>query len=135
MSPTEWVARAEQRANLARLPFVARRLSSRFSVQPRRVTAAVLDGVTSREQTAGDAEAALHRRTPEAMPEKGRLIEPPLADLDSLPAPLTAGEREVLELFDSCLADEWEIYIQPYLNGLRPDFVLLHPRNGIAVFG
>ena len=29
---------------------------------------------------------------------------------------------------------EWEIYVQPHLNGLRPDFVLLHPRAGIAVF-
>ncbi|MGY4828624.1 hypothetical protein ACVNIS_08610 [Sphaerotilaceae bacterium SBD11-9] len=28
----------------------------------------------------------------------------------------------------------WEIYIQPHLNGLRPDFVLLHPRCGIAVY-
>ena len=32
------------------------------------------------------------------------------------------------------LAPEWEIYIQPHLNGLRPDFVLLNPNVGIAVF-
>ena len=29
---------------------------------------------------------------------------------------------------------DWEIYIQPHLNGLRPDFVLLHPKKGIAIF-
>jgi hypothetical protein len=29
---------------------------------------------------------------------------------------------------------DWEIYVQPHLNGLRPDFVLLNPRIGIAVF-
>jgi len=40
----------------------------------------------------------------------------------------------VFELFDAHLPIEWEIYIQPHLNGLRPDFVLLHPRVGIAVF-
>ncbi len=27
----------------------------------------------------------------------------------------------------------WEIYVQPHLNGLRPDFVLLHPAVGISV--
>ena len=26
------------------------------------------------------------------------------------------------------------IYVQPHLNGLRPDKVLLHPRVGVAVF-
>jgi hypothetical protein len=40
----------------------------------------------------------------------------------------------VLEMFDQTLDPEWEIYVQPHLNGLRPDFVLLHPRVGIAVF-
>lgn len=40
----------------------------------------------------------------------------------------------MLELFDRELAPEWEIYIQPHLNGLRPDFVLLNPDVGIAVF-
>lgn len=29
---------------------------------------------------------------------------------------------------------DWEIYIQPHLNGLRPDFVLLNPNVGIAVY-
>ncbi len=47
---------------------------------------------------------------------------------------MTAGEQKVLELFDRELAPEWEIYIQPHLNGLRPDFVLLNPNVGIAVF-
>lgn len=27
----------------------------------------------------------------------------------------------------------WEVYVQPHLNGLRPDFVLLHPYLGVAV--
>lgn len=40
----------------------------------------------------------------------------------------------MLDFFDRHLADGWEIYVQPHLNGLRPDFVLLHPQAGIAVF-
>lgn len=26
------------------------------------------------------------------------------------------------------------MYVQPHMNGLRPDIVLLHPRIGVAVF-
>ncbi len=63
-----------------------------------------------------------------------RVISPPLSEIGDLSPPLTAGERQVLEFFRSLLPEEWEIYIQPHLNGLRPDFVLLHPENGIAVF-
>ena len=64
-----------------------------------------------------------------------RLISPPAAEHDSLRQPLTDGEKLVFEFFDRYLLDEeWEIYLQPHLNGLKPDFVLLHPRNGIAVF-
>ncbi|MCC7494877.1 MAG: NERD domain-containing protein [Fimbriimonadaceae bacterium] len=63
-----------------------------------------------------------------------RLIEPPRDQLDRLRTPLTAGERRVLDFFDETLDQAWEIYIQPHLNGLRPDFVLLNPHAGIAVF-
>lgn len=63
-----------------------------------------------------------------------RFISPPLNQLASLRTPLTTGERQVLYFFDEHLAPEWEIYIQPHLNGLRPDFVLLNPEVGIAVF-
>ncbi len=62
------------------------------------------------------------------------IIDPPIAELSKLRQPLTAGELVVLEFFRSNLSKEWEIYIQPHLNGLRPDFVLLNPSTGIAVF-
>jgi hypothetical protein len=35
---------------------------------------------------------------------------------------------------DRRLPEEWEFYVHPPLNGLRPDLVLLNPRAGIAVF-
>ncbi|MBH9553959.1 AAA family ATPase [Inhella gelatinilytica] len=63
-----------------------------------------------------------------------RVIDPPLAALPSLRQPLNDGERRVLEWFIEILPAGWEIYIQPHLNGLRPDFVLLHPQRGIAVY-
>ena len=63
-----------------------------------------------------------------------RIIDPPKDQWDRLPTPLTPGEREVFELFTETLPPEWEMYIQPYLNGLRPDLVLLNPYAGIAVF-
>jgi hypothetical protein len=62
------------------------------------------------------------------------IIEPPLSQLDKLRQPLTEGEHLVLQYFLRNLGHDWEIYIQPHLNGLRPDFVLLNPHTGIAVF-
>jgi hypothetical protein len=62
-----------------------------------------------------------------------KIIDPPLNALDSLPTPLTAGELVVLKYFSTSLGSDWEIYIQPHLNGYRPDFVLLNPKVGIAV--
>lgn len=63
-----------------------------------------------------------------------RVISPPLSQLAKLRQPLTAGERAVFQLFRQHLPKNWEIYLQPHLNGLRPDFVLLNPNCGIAVF-
>lgn len=63
-----------------------------------------------------------------------RKIYPPISELNNLKQPLTSGERKVLDVFDQNLAPEWEIYLQPHLNGLKPDFVLLNPYVGLAVF-
>lgn len=63
-----------------------------------------------------------------------RIVCPPIEELDRLRQPLTKGEKRVLEYFDKTLPLSWEIYVQPHMNGLRPDFVLLHPKNGIAVY-
>ncbi len=63
-----------------------------------------------------------------------RLIEPPIKEFQNLRQKLTRGEEMVFEMFHRNLSPDWEIYIQPHLNGLRPDFVLLNPNVGIAVF-
>ena len=63
-----------------------------------------------------------------------RVIAPPREQHNKLLTPLTDGERRVIDLFDAKLQPGWEIYVQPHLNGLRPDIVLLHPGAGVAVF-
>jgi hypothetical protein len=62
-----------------------------------------------------------------------RIIEPPRDQHPHLRQPLTAGELRVLDMLDDKLPPEWEIYLQPYFNGLKPDFVLLEPNVGIGV--
>jgi hypothetical protein len=63
-----------------------------------------------------------------------RVISPPVKAFEELRQPLTRGEMTTFEMFDRVLPPEWEIYLQPHLNGLRPDFVLLNPKVGIGVF-
>jgi hypothetical protein len=63
-----------------------------------------------------------------------RHISPPISELKSLRTPLTEGEWRVFHFFNNHLPKAWEIYIQPNMNGLEPDFVLLNPDVGIAVF-
>ena len=63
-----------------------------------------------------------------------RVIEPPLNELSNLRTPLNPAEEIVLAFFDQHLPPAWEIYIQPHLNGMEPDFVLLNPKVGVAVY-
>ena len=63
-----------------------------------------------------------------------RIIDPPKDQWVRLPTKLTSGEQKIFELFSAKLPVEWGMYIQPHLNGLRPDLVLLNPYAGIAVF-
>ena len=39
-----------------------------------------------------------------------RVIVPARDELDALPTPLTAGERQVLDFFENIPSAEWEIY-------------------------
>lgn len=62
-----------------------------------------------------------------------RIVHPPQNQFEKLRQPMTRGERMVFDVLDGHLEEDWEIYIQPHLNGLRPDFVLLNPKIGIVV--
>lgn len=61
-------------------------------------------------------------------------IFPSWEQLTNLKTALTKGEHTLAKFFDENLPLEWEIYIQPYLNGDRPDIVLLHPRIGLVIY-
>ena len=63
-----------------------------------------------------------------------RLVSPPASEFPKFRTPLQEGELEFFYFLDSNLDEKWEIYVQPHLNGLRPDFVLLHPHKGAAIF-
>ncbi len=47
----------------------------------------------------------------------GRIVSPHKDEIANLKTPLEPGERLVLDLFEQTLCDEWEIYVQPHLNG------------------
>ena len=59
-------------------------------------------------------------------------MEPPLEDLQRLG--LEPGERLFLDYLLRHLPEEWEIYVQPPLNGKRPDVIVMNPAVGIGVF-
>lgn len=62
-----------------------------------------------------------------------RIVSPTRSALTALRNPLTRGEWATFRALDSGLPPDWEIYVQPHLNGCRPDFVLLNPKIGIGV--
>ncbi|KPH67146.1 nuclease-related domain-containing DEAD/DEAH box helicase [Novosphingobium sp. ST904] len=62
-----------------------------------------------------------------------RIVHPPVHEHDNLRQPMQPGEQMLFNLLDRELDPAWEIYIQPHLNGLRPDFVLLNPGIGVCV--
>lgn len=62
-----------------------------------------------------------------------RIIEPSRDRLHHLPTPLNDGEKKVLNFLEEHLPDKWEIYIQPHLNGHKPDFIVLNPEIGIGI--
>ena len=62
-----------------------------------------------------------------------RIVSPPREEIAKLRTPLTPGEIQVLEVLDAKLDRAWEIYVQPHLNGCRPDLILLNPNVGIGI--
>lgn len=55
---------------------------------------------------------------------------PALAELDRLPTPLNDGERAVLEALLR-LGDDWEVYVQPRLALIQPDFIVINDHAGV----
>jgi hypothetical protein len=62
------------------------------------------------------------------------ILVPELEEINSLPQGLTEGERYLMEALCQALDDNWTVYVQPHLNGLRPDIVIFNENAGIGVF-
>lgn len=58
---------------------------------------------------------------------------PGLETIDHLKPPPTAGEKALLEYLSKHLTDKYEVYFQPYFNGLRPDVVVIKKGWGVMI--
>ncbi|ANV90690.1 ATP-binding domain-containing protein [Picosynechococcus sp. PCC 8807] len=59
---------------------------------------------------------------------------PDIDEINNFQPPLTDGERTLMEALLEILDDSWKIYVQPYLNGLRPDIIIFSENRKIAIF-
>ncbi|NJN73782.1 MAG: AAA family ATPase [Limnothrix sp. RL_2_0] len=61
------------------------------------------------------------------------LCFPSLKDIENFRVPLEPGERHLLDFLLSYLDDCYEIYVQPFLNGDRPDIIIVRPNSGVLI--
>jgi hypothetical protein len=60
-------------------------------------------------------------------------LYPDLANIDRLTVPPTDGERHLLMALLDTLDDTYEVYFNPYLDGDRPDVIVLKPGCGALI--
>lgn len=58
---------------------------------------------------------------------------PSYTDLLNLKVPLEPGELFLLNFLKENLDDSFEVFVQPFLNGDRPDFVILRKNYGVLI--
>jgi AAA domain len=74
-------------------------------------------------------------------------VFPSWEQIEQFKQPLTEGERCLLKFLDDNLKKDdlfqsndltkyngWLIFVQPYLNGCRPDIIIFNPRIGVQIF-
>ena len=54
-------------------------------------------------------------------------------DSDDFQPKLDHAEETLLAALRRVLDDDWTIYVQPFLNGLHPDFVIFNPKSGLFI--
>ncbi len=64
---------------------------------------------------------------------KNRLY-PTWDEIKNFHNPLTEGEEKLARFLDDTLPEEWEIFVEPYLNGSRPDIVVFNPQVGVMIY-
>lgn len=58
---------------------------------------------------------------------------PDLANIDRLTVPPTDGERHLLSVLSNTLDDTYEVYFNPFLDGDRPDVIVIKPGCGALI--
>lgn len=61
------------------------------------------------------------------------ILHPTFEVLNRQTVPLTSGERVLLEFLQSNLDDSFEIFSQPFLNGDRPDIIIVRKNSGVII--
>ena len=64
---------------------------------------------------------------------KNRLY-PTWNEIENFHNPLTEGENKLARCLDDTLPEEWMIFVEPYLNGSRPDIVVFNPEVGVMIY-
>ena len=64
---------------------------------------------------------------------KNRLY-PTWDEIEKFHKPLTEGEEKLARFLDDTLPEEWMIFVEPYLNGKRPDIVVFNPQIGVMIY-
>jgi hypothetical protein len=60
-------------------------------------------------------------------------IFPSWEQIEKLPDKFTEGETTLARFLDQHLSEDWLIYIQPFLNGSRPDIIVFNPSVGLTI--
>ncbi len=58
---------------------------------------------------------------------------PSLEQINKFKVPPTEGERALLTFLGNILDDSYEVYFNPYLNGDRPDVMIMREGNGVMI--
>lgn len=58
---------------------------------------------------------------------------PSIEQINKFKVPPTEGEKTLLTFLGSALDDSYEVYFNPYLNGDRPDVVIMRKGNGVMI--
>ena len=61
------------------------------------------------------------------------IFYPSREDINKLKVPPTDGERTLLDTLEGILDDSYEVYYNPYLNGDRPDVIIMREGHGVMI--
>ena len=59
------------------------------------------------------------------------IFYPSIEYVSKMKVPPTEGELSLLNFLINILDDDFEVYFNPYMNGDRPDIVIVHKRHGV----